>query len=68
MQSRMRFTCQMGRAEDTVGLALEVVVTGGEVDALGTLVDVRTPFGRSAEEAVGLCPPGNVDTLTPRTL
>ena len=53
----MGFTRQMGRAEDTVDLPLEVVMALVEVDAFRTLLHVRAPFRRSAQQAITLPSP-----------
>ena len=60
--SRMHFTRQMGRAEDTVALPLEGVMALVEVYACSTLLHVRAPSGRRAQKAVILRPPCFVGT------
>merc|ERR1711916_346209 len=53
----MGFTRQMRRAKDTVAFPLENVIALVEVDACSTLLHVRAPLGRSAQEAATLPPP-----------
>ena len=62
MLSRVGCARQMGRAEDTVLLPLEDVIALVKVNACSALLDVRTPKGWSAQEAVTLPPPCFVGT------